>query len=95
MNPVTQEVLARVPPATTGEVDAAIRSVHTALATWKNTPVGACMRIMLKFQVLTHEHSSCIVHTLTTEQGEALPDAENDIFRGLEVAEHACSVGSL
>ena len=29
------------------------------------------------------------------EQGKTLPDAEGDIFRGLEVVEHACSIGSL
>ncbi|MCL6455395.1 MAG: aldehyde dehydrogenase family protein, partial [Ralstonia pickettii] len=95
VNPATQEVLARVPFATAGEVDAAIRSAHAAFATWKNTPVGARMRIMLKFQALIREHSPRIARTLTAEQGKTLPDAEGDIFRGLEVVEHACSVGSL
>jgi malonate-semialdehyde dehydrogenase (acetylating)/methylmalonate-semialdehyde dehydrogenase len=33
VNPATQEVLARVPFATTEEVDAAIRSAHAAFAT--------------------------------------------------------------
>jgi len=46
VNPATQEVLARVPFATKAEVDAAIRSAHAAFATWKNTPIGARMRIM-------------------------------------------------
>jgi len=32
---------------------------------------------------------------LTAEQGKTLPDAEGDIFRGLEVVEHACSIGTL
>ncbi|TXD58148.1 CoA-acylating methylmalonate-semialdehyde dehydrogenase [Ralstonia sp. TCR112] len=95
VNPATQEVLARVPFATADEVDAAIRSAHAAFATWKNTPVGARMRIMLKFQALIREHSPRIARTLTAEQGKTLPDAEGDIFRGLEVVEHACSVGSL
>ena len=53
------------------------------------------MRIMLKFQALIREHSPRIARTLTAEQGKTLPDAEGDIFRGLEVVEHACSVGSL
>jgi malonate-semialdehyde dehydrogenase (acetylating)/methylmalonate-semialdehyde dehydrogenase len=95
VNPATQEVLARVPFATTDEVDAAIRSAHAAFATWKHTPVGARMRIMLKFQALIREHMPRIARTLTAEQGKTLPDAEGDIFRGLEVVEHACSVGSL
>ncbi|AMP39603.1 CoA-acylating methylmalonate-semialdehyde dehydrogenase [Ralstonia solanacearum] len=95
VNPATQAVLARVPFATQAEVDAAIRSAHAAFATWKHTPVGARMRIMLKYQALIREHLPRIARTLTAEQGKTLPDAEGDIFRGLEVVEHACSVGSL
>ncbi|WP_413185572.1 CoA-acylating methylmalonate-semialdehyde dehydrogenase [Paraburkholderia sacchari] len=95
VNPATQEVLARVPFATADEVNAAIRSAHAAFATWRNTPIGARMRIMLKFQALIRENMARIAKTLTAEQGKTLPDAEGDIFRGLEVVEHACSVGTL
>ncbi|WP_407945535.1 CoA-acylating methylmalonate-semialdehyde dehydrogenase [Paraburkholderia hiiakae] len=95
VNPATQEVLGRVPFATAGEVDAAIRSAHAAFATWKNTPIGARMRIMLKYQALIREHMPRIARTLSAEQGKTLPDAEGDIFRGLEVVEHACSIGML
>ena len=95
VNPATQEVVARVPFATADEVDAAIRAAHAAFATWKNTPVGARMRIMLKYQALIRENMSRIAKTLTAEQGKTLPDAEGDIFRGLEVVEHACSIGTL
>jgi malonate-semialdehyde dehydrogenase (acetylating) / methylmalonate-semialdehyde dehydrogenase len=95
VNPATQEVLARVPFATADEVDAAIRAAHAAFATWKNTPVGARMRIMLKYQALIRENTSRIAKTLTAEQGKTLPDSEGDIFRGLEVVEHACSIGTL
>jgi malonate-semialdehyde dehydrogenase (acetylating)/methylmalonate-semialdehyde dehydrogenase len=95
VNPATQEVLARVPFATVAEVDAAIRAAHAAFATWKNTPIGARMRIMLKYQALIREHMPRIAKTLSAEQGKTIPDAEGDIFRGLEVVEHACSIGTL
>jgi malonate-semialdehyde dehydrogenase (acetylating)/methylmalonate-semialdehyde dehydrogenase len=95
VNPATQEVLARVPFATVTEIDAAIRSAHTAFATWKNTPIGARVRIMLKYQALIREQMPRIAKTLTSEQGKTLADAEGDIFRGLEVVEHACSIGTL
>jgi len=95
VNPATQEVLARVPFATAAEVDQAIRSAHAAFATWKNTPIGARMRIMLKYQALVREHMPRIAKTLSAEQGKTIPDAEGDIFRGLEVVEHACSIGTL
>ena len=32
---------------------------------------------------------------LTAEQGKTLADAEGDVFRGLEVVEHAAAVGNL
>ncbi|HCS42661.1 MAG TPA: malonate-semialdehyde dehydrogenase, partial [Pseudomonas sp.] len=55
----------------------------------------ARMRIMLKLQALIREHSKRIAVVLSNEQGKTIADAEGDIFRGLEVVEHACSIGSL
>jgi len=95
VNPATQEVLARVPFATVAEVDAAVAAAKEAFKSWRNTPSGTRARIMLKFQGLIREHSKRIAQILTAEQGKTLPDAEGDIFRGLEVVEHACSIGSL
>lgn len=95
VNPATQEVLARVPFATVDEVDAAVAAAKAAFKTWKNTSLAARARIMLKLQALIRENMSRIAQTLTAEQGKTLADAEGDIFRGLEVVEHACSIGSL
>ncbi|KAG1606488.1 hypothetical protein G6F46_012971 [Rhizopus delemar] len=36
-----------------------------------------------------------LAHILTAEQGKTLPDAEGDVFRGLEVVEHAAAIGNL
>ena len=95
VNPATQEVLALVPFATDEEIDAAVASARTAFKTWRHTPIAARARIMLKLQALVREHMSRIAVTLSAEQGKTLADAEGDIFRGLEVVEHACSIGSL
>ena len=95
IDPATQEVLAQVPFATRAEIDAAVASAKEAYKTWRNTPIAARARIMLKLQALVREHMSRIAKTLSAEQGKTLADAEGDVFRGLEVVEHACSVGSL
>ncbi|WP_339449648.1 CoA-acylating methylmalonate-semialdehyde dehydrogenase [Pseudomonas sp. EA_5y_Pfl2_R50] len=95
VNPATQQVLAKVPFATAAEVDAAVGAAQRAFQTWKLTPIGARMRIMLKLQALIREHSKRIAVVLSAEQGKTIADAEGDIFRGLEVVEHACSIGSL
>src|SRR5579859_3066984 len=95
VNPATQEVLAQVPFVTDAEIEAAIASAKEAFKTWKNTSIAARARIMLKLQALVREHMSRIAQTLSAEQGKTLADAEGDVFRGLEVVEHACSIGTL
>ena len=95
VNPATQEVLAQVPFATPDELNAAVAAAQEAYRTWRETPIGARMRIMLKLQALIREHSKRIAAVLSAEQGKTLADAEGDIFRGLEVVEHACSIGTL
>ncbi|HSU21555.1 MAG TPA: CoA-acylating methylmalonate-semialdehyde dehydrogenase [Variovorax sp.] len=95
VNPATQEVLARVPFATADEVDAAVASAQGAFKTWRKTPVGARSRIFLKYQQLIREHMGELAAILTAEQGKTLPDAEGDVFRGLEVVEHASGIGNL
>ncbi len=95
VNPATQERVGRVPFATHEEVDAAVASAAKAFQTWKTTPIGTRMRLMLRFQDLVRQNMKRIAQTLTAEQGKTLADAEGDIFRGLEVVEHACSIGTL
>ena len=95
VNPATQEVLARVPFATQAEVDAAVASAKEAFKTWRKTPIGARARIFLKYQQLIRENMAELAAILTAEQGKTLPDAEGDVFRGLEVVEHAAAIGNL
>ncbi|WP_312782408.1 CoA-acylating methylmalonate-semialdehyde dehydrogenase [Acidovorax temperans] len=95
VNPATQEVLARVPFATPEEINAAVASAKEAFKTWKKTPIGTRSRIFLKLQQLIRENMGELAALLTAEQGKTLPDAEGDVFRGLEVVEHAAGIGNL
>ncbi|AXA66593.1 CoA-acylating methylmalonate-semialdehyde dehydrogenase [Pseudomonas oryzihabitans] len=95
INPATQEVLARVPFATAEEVQRAVASAKAAFASWRKTPIGARARIFLRYQQLIREHMSELAALLTAEQGKTLADAEGDVFRGLEVVEHAAAIGNL
>ncbi len=95
VNPATQQVLARVPFATAEEMEAAVASAKEAFKTWRKTPIGARARVFLKYQQLIRENMKELAAILTAEQGKTLPDAEGDVFRGLEVVEHAASVGNL
>jgi malonate-semialdehyde dehydrogenase (acetylating)/methylmalonate-semialdehyde dehydrogenase len=95
VNPATQKLLARVPLATADEVNAAVASARAAFVTWRKTPIGARARVFLKYQQLIREHMKELAAILTAEQGKTLADAEGDVFRGLEVVEHAASIGNL
>ena len=95
VNPATQEVLARVPMATADEVAAAIAAGKAAFTRWKKTPIGTRARIFLKLQQLIRDNMKELAALLTAEQGKTLADAEGDIFRGLEVVEHAANIGTL
>ncbi len=95
VNPATQAVLARVPFATPAEIEAAVASAKAAFKTWRKTAIGARARIFLKYQQLIRENMAELAAILTAEQGKTLPDAEGDVFRGLEVVEHAASIGNL
>ena len=95
INPATQEVIGLVPFAKPEEIQAAISSAKSAFASWRETPIQARMRIMLKLQQLIRDNAKKIAQVLTAEQGKTLADAEGDIQRGLEVVEHACSIGTL
>ena len=95
INPATQEVLAQVPFATDDEIALAVQSAKEAFKTWRKTSIGTRARIFLKYQQLIRENMKELAAILTAEQGKTLPDAEGDVFRGLEVVEHAASIGNL
>src|SRR3989441_86155 len=95
VNPATQQVLARVPFATPDEINAAVASGKEAFKTWRKTPIGTRARVFLKYQQLIRENMKELAALLTAEQGKTLADAEGDIFRGLEVVEHAANIGNL
>jgi malonate-semialdehyde dehydrogenase (acetylating)/methylmalonate-semialdehyde dehydrogenase len=95
VNPATQAVLARVPFATPDEVNAAVAAAAQAFKSWRKTPIGVRARIFLKYQQLIRENMGELAALLSAEQGKTLPDAEGDVFRGLEVVEHAAAIGNL
>jgi len=95
INPATQQVLARVPETTPEEINAAVASAKAAFKTWRKTSLMARGRNFLKYQELIRAHMKELAAILTAEQGKTLPDAEGDVFRGLEIVEHAASIGTL
>ncbi|MCW8885488.1 MAG: CoA-acylating methylmalonate-semialdehyde dehydrogenase [Motiliproteus sp.] len=94
-NPATQEVIAQVPCTTDAEMERAIASAKTAFETWKETPVSERARLMLRYQDLLKKHHDEIATILAEETGKTFEDAKGDVWRGIEVVEHACNIPSL
>ena len=94
-NPATQEVIAKVPQSTPEEIDQAIKMAAEAFKSWRITPISKRARVFLKYQQLIREHMDELAALLTEEQGKTLADARGDVFRGLEVVEHAAGIGNL
>ena len=94
-NPATQELLATTPIATAGEMQAAVDAARAAFPAWSATSVSNRARVMFKLQALIRQHEEELAALLSSEHGKTIDDAKGDIFRGLEVVEHACSTMSL
>lgn len=94
-NPATQDVIAQVPCATPEEVDQAVSVAKAAFQTWKEVPVSERARLMLRYQALLKEHHDELATILSSETGKTFEDAKGDVWRGIEVVEHACNIASL
>ena len=94
-DPATQEVIAKVPQTTNDEINQAVAAAQTAFETWRKTPITTRARIFLAYQALIREHMDELAEILTAEQGKTIADARGDVFRGLEVVEHAAGIANL
>ncbi|PRQ24234.1 putative methylmalonate-semialdehyde dehydrogenase (CoA acylating) [Rosa chinensis] len=95
INPATQQVVSQVPLTTNEEFKAAVSSAKKAFQSWRHTPVTTRQRVMFKLQELIRRDIDKLALNITTEQGKTLKDAHGDVFRGLEVVEHACGTATL
>ncbi|KAB7495024.1 putative methylmalonate-semialdehyde dehydrogenase [acylating], mitochondrial [Armadillidium nasatum] len=94
-NPATNEVITRVPQSTQDEMNAAVDAAKEAFKSWSKTSVLTRQQIMFKYQQLIKENMKKLAQCVTEEQGKTLVDAEGDVYRGLQVVEHCCSITSL
>lgn len=94
-NPATQEVLALCPQATQEEMKAASDSCQRAFRDWRLVPTPVRQRYYFDLRKIISSRTNELAEILTYEQGKTLEDAKGDIFRGVEVLEHACTAASL
>jgi malonate-semialdehyde dehydrogenase (acetylating) / methylmalonate-semialdehyde dehydrogenase len=93
--PLTQDVIGVVPETTEAEFNAVVQNSAEAFKTWRFVPVSQKVRYMLNFEKLLKQHHDELASAIVWEHGKSHADAKGDVFRGYEIAEHACSFNSL
>ncbi|PCI47765.1 MAG: methylmalonate-semialdehyde dehydrogenase (CoA acylating), partial [Moraxellaceae bacterium] len=93
-NPADQEIIAEVPFCTEDEVDHAVAVAKETYAQWRHVPAPKRARLMLRFQDRLKQEHDRLAEILSQETGKTVADAKGDIWRGIEVVEQACNIGS-
>jgi len=94
-DPATQETLAQLPFASAGQIDYAVASALQAFQSWRHVPVPERARLMLRYQALLKQHHDELGEILARDTGKTFEDAKGDVWRGIEVVEHAANIPSL
>ncbi|MFY0611313.1 MAG: aldehyde dehydrogenase family protein, partial [Hyphomicrobiaceae bacterium] len=93
--PMTGEVAARVPIASSAEVRTAVENAMAAQPAWAATNPQRRARVFMKFLQLVERDNDKLAEVLAKEHGKTIPDAKGDIQRGVEVAEFAVGIPHL
>jgi malonate-semialdehyde dehydrogenase (acetylating)/methylmalonate-semialdehyde dehydrogenase len=93
--PMTGEVLSKVPLASKAEVRAAVENALKAQPAWAATNPQRRARVMMKFLELMARENDALAELLAREHGKTIADAKGDIQRGIEVVEFACGIPHL
>ena len=94
-DPATQEVLCEVPFATADEVDRAVQGAKATFRTWRDVPTPERARLLFAYQDILKKNQDDIARLLCRDTGKTWDDARGEVWRGIEVAEHACGIASL
>ena len=93
--PMTGDIISRIPLASKAEVRAAIENARDAQPAWAATNPQRRARVLMKFVDLLNRDMADLAEILAREHGKTLPDARGDIQRGLEVAEFCIGIPHL
>mmetsp|Transcript_21441 Transcript_21441/g.22264 ORF Transcript_21441/g.22264 Transcript_21441/m.22264 type:complete len:511 (+) Transcript_21441:32-1564(+) len=95
VNPVTQEVLAKVPETTHDEFEVAVKNSKEAFKAWRNVPLLTRQRYISDFARIVRDNQKELAEILVKEHGKVFSDAMGDIHRGLEVADQASNIAPI
>jgi malonate-semialdehyde dehydrogenase (acetylating)/methylmalonate-semialdehyde dehydrogenase len=93
--PMTGDIISRVPLASRQEVRAAVENALAAQPAWAGTNPQRRARVLMKFLQLIERDNDMLAEMLAREHGKTILDAKGDIQRGVEVVEFAIGIPHL
>ena len=87
LNPATEEVLAKLPHASTADLDRALAAARKGFEVWKLTPPAARVEMIRAATQLMRERVDAIATILTLEQGKPLAEAKFEVERAIGIVE--------
>jgi malonate-semialdehyde dehydrogenase (acetylating) / methylmalonate-semialdehyde dehydrogenase len=93
--PMTGEVVSRVPLASKLEVRAAVENAAAAQPVWAEINPQRRARVLMKFLELVARDMEALAELLAREHGKTITDAKGDIQRGVEAVEFATGIAHL
>ena len=79
-NPATAQEFARVPVASTADLDDAVAAARTAFASWSRTPIEERQAAVSALGDRLEAHAPAFMELLTKEQGKPAAMAEWEVY---------------
>jgi len=79
INPATEEVLARCPRASAGQLDAAVTAAKAAFPAWARRPIDERRALLLQLADALAAQAEAFARLLTQEQGKPLAESSAEI----------------
>jgi len=95
VNPVTDQVIAKVPISTRDEIDAAMEAAKEAFPDWRRTTPLARSRCLFRLKELLEENFEEVSRIQTQEHGKTIDESRGETRRGIENVEVACGIATL
>jgi succinate-semialdehyde dehydrogenase / glutarate-semialdehyde dehydrogenase len=87
INPATEKSLARLPHASTADLDRALEAAKKGFAVWRATSAYERAKIMRKAAELMRERYDAISKILVQEQGKVYPEARGEVRTSADIIE--------
>ena len=85
INPATEKPLARLPHASTSDLDQALEAATKGFAIWRATSAYDRAKIMRKAADLMRERHDAIAKILVLEQGKVYPEARMEVMTSADI----------